>query len=190
MRWSILASILFLAAATPAAVAAQTPSEAAALYRDMKVRAEAGDAEAQWEIGMMLLNGDGVTRNEREAWRWVRASGDAGHEKGMISTAVMLALGQGTAPDPAQARDWYRRAAERHGSAHALRGLAGMLITGEGGAADLTLGAAYLELASEAGDAYAARILEAIGPELAEQVDRRKVDSLKSDWVARHGRPD
>lgn len=86
MRWSILASILFLAAATPAAVAAQTPSEAAALYRDMKVRAEAGDAEAQWEIGMMLLNGDGVTRNEREAWRWVRASGDAGHEKGMIST--------------------------------------------------------------------------------------------------------
>lgn len=65
-----------------------------------------------------------------------------------------------------------------------------MLITGEGGAADPTLGAAYLELASEAGDAYAARILEAIGPELAEQVDRRKVDSLKSDWVARHGRPD
>lgn len=190
MRAVVLASILLMAAAAPALAQAQTPPEAAAQYRDVKARAEAGDAEAQWNLGMMLLNGEGTTRNEREAWRWVRASGDAGYENGMISTAVMLALGQGTTKDEAQARDWYRRAAETHGSAHALRGHAGMLLTGQGGPQEVERGLAYLELAVEGGDENARRILDAIAPQVAGRVDRARVDAMKAEWVAAYGRPD
>ncbi|MBX9575879.1 MAG: sel1 repeat family protein [Caulobacteraceae bacterium] len=190
MRAVILASILLLGAASPALAQAPTPPDAATQYRDMKTRAEAGDAEAQWNLGMMLLNGEGTTRNEREAWRWVRASGDAGYENGMISTAVMLALGQGTTRDEAQARDWYRRAAERHRSAHALRGYAGMLIMGQGGPQEAERGLAYLELAGEGGDENALRILDAIAPQVAGRIDRPRVDALKAEWVAARGRPD
>ena len=53
----------------------------------------------------------------------------------MISLAVMLAVGQGVAPDPAEARLWYARTAES-GSAHALRALGMMILVGEGGASD------------------------------------------------------
>lgn len=190
MRVPILASILLLAAAaSPALSQARTPPDAAVPYRDMRARAEAGDAAAQWELGMMLLNGDGAPKNEREAYRWVRASGEAGHENGMISTAVMLAMGQGVARDPAQARDWYRRTAETHGSAHALRGLAGMLITGEGGPTDLNRGMAYLQLADEAGDENAARLLAIVGPQVGAQIDPGRVEALKAEWIAAHGRP-
>jgi hypothetical protein len=190
MRLPILASILLLAAAGPALAQAPVPTHAVAEHRDMRARAETGDALAQWELGMMLLNGHGAPKNEREAYRWVRASGEAGNESGMISTAVMLAMGQGVARDPAQARDWYRRTAETHGSAHALRGLAGMLITGDGGPTDLNRGMAYLQLADEAGDENAGRLLEIVGPQVGADVDPARVEALKAEWVAAHGRPD
>ncbi|HEV2083152.1 MAG TPA: tetratricopeptide repeat protein [Brevundimonas sp.] len=190
MRLSVAVSILFLATATPAVVAAQTPPDAASTYRDFRTRAEAGDAAAQWEVGMMLLNGHGVARNDAEAYRWVRKSGEQGNESGMISTAVMLAMGQGVGRDPGAARDWYRRAAETHGSAHALRGLAGMLLMGDGGAPEPERGLAYLELAAEGGDAPAAQILEAVAPQAAGKLDRAQVDAFKTEWIAAHGRPD
>jgi len=190
MRAIVLASIILLGFATPALAQAQQSPDAAATYRDISVRAEAGDADAQWTLGMMLLNGDGTPRDEREAYAWVRRAGDAGHENGMISTAVMLAMGQGTAKDEAQARDWYRRAAETHTSAHALRGYAGMLIMGQGGPQEAERGLSYLELAGEGGDENALRILEVIAPQAAGQVDRARVDGFKAEWVAAHGRPD
>lgn len=189
MRASVFAAVLLLAAATPLIAQAQQRPDPVTEHREMRARAEAGEAEAMWELGMMLLNGHGAPKDEAAAYRWVRAAGEAGFENGMISTAVMLALGQGTPKDPAQAREWYRKAAERHGSAHALRGLGGMLLTGEGGPTDLTRGLAYLELAQEGGDQPAAQILARAGSQLAAQVDRKAVDAIKSDWVAQNGRP-
>ena len=190
MRLPTVAAVLLLAMAAPLAAQAQARPDPAAEHRAMQTRAEAGEAEAMWELGMMLLNGHGAPEDEAAAYRWVRAAGEAGYENGMISTAVMLALGQGTAKDPVQAREWYRKAAERHRSAHALRGLAGMLLTGEGGPTDLTRGLAYLELAHEGGDEPAARILERAGTQIAAQVERKAVDAIKAEWVAAHGRPE
>lgn len=197
MRLLVLASIVALSAAGPAAAGAPpaqpqaipNPSDRTWTYATALAAAESGDPEAQWNLGMILLNGQGVAADEREAYRWVRASGEAGYKDGMISTAVMLAMGQGVARDPAAARDWYVRAARQHRSAHALRGLAGMLIMGDGGPADLNRGLAYLELAQEAGDANAAYLIGQVGPAIAPQIDRSRVDALKAEWIAEHGRP-
>lgn len=163
------------------------PEEA---YRHLRIAADAGDWRAQWEVGMMLLEGRGVPADPAEAYRHVRTSGEAGHAPGMISTAVMLAMGQGVARDPAQARVWYLRAAERHNSAHALRGLAGMLLTGEGGPPDLNRGMAYLEMALEAGDEVAPRLMEVVGSRIEGRYDRAEVDRIKADWIAARGKPD
>ena len=159
-------------------------------YAHLRAAAEDGDWRAQWEVGMMLLEGRGVAADPVEAYRWVRMSGDAGHPPGMISTAVMLAIGQGVRRDPTQARVWYLRAAETHNSAHALRGLAGMLITGDGGSVEVELGLAYLELALEAGDEIAPRLMEVVGPDIEGQYDRAEVDRIKAEWITMHGRPD
>ena len=156
-------------------------------YRHMRIAADTGEARAQWHVGMMLLNGEGVSVDRPEAYRFVRASGEAGHLPGMISTAVMLATGEGVQENDIEARGWYQRAAER-GSAHALRGLAGMLLMAEGGPEDIERGVAYLELARDGGDANAAAILAQFtipdDPAL-----RARLNRIKTEWIARHGRP-
>jgi len=146
--------------------------------------AQQGNARSAWVVGMNLLNGTGVAKNEAEAYRWVRRSGEAGDLRGQISTAVMLALGQGTAENDVEARAWYRKAAEA-GSAHGLRGLGIMIYTGEGGAADPAMGYAYLQLASAGGDENAGRILERIPA----PSDRAAVEGHKAAWIAAHGKP-
>jgi len=162
-----------------------TPDPARA-YGHMRAAADAGDRRAQWQTGMMLLNGDGVAANEAEAYRYVKMSAENGHIDGMNSHAVMLALGQGVAKDEAAARDWYAAAAEL-GSAHALRALGGMYLVGEGGEASPVLGVAMLELAAEAGDPLAPKVLDMAKDTAVEQ--RAAIDVAKAEWVAAIGRP-
>lgn len=170
------------------AVEAAQSADALKARRDaLRLQADAGDAEAQWELGMMLLNGQGGPADAVEARRYVRLSAESGYVSGQISMAVMLALGQGGAVDAPQARLWYGRAAEQN-SAHALRGLGMMLITGEGGPSDPDLGRAYLELAVEAGEPNARRIIVYLDRE-GVAYDRGRVDKAKADWIARRGRP-
>lgn len=156
-------------------------------YRHFLYAADEGDPRAQWNVGMMLLQGEGVRKNEESAYRYVKLSAEAGHIDGMTSHAVMLALGQGVEIDAAAAREWYMAAAEE-GSAHAMRGLGGMLLSDEGGEPDPALGIALLELAAEAGDELAPRIL-AFAEDMAEEL-RDEIDEARSDWLAAVGPPD
>lgn len=149
--------------------------------------ADAGNAAAQWELGMMLLNGRGGPADAVGARRQVRRSAEAGYVNGQISYAVMLALGQGGPTDEPEARVWYQRAAEQ-GSAHALRGLGAMLLVGQGGAADPILGMAYIELAAEAGDEMAGVLMERLRSQ-GVRFDRIAVDKAKAEWVGRRGYP-
>lgn len=156
-------------------------------YGHFVIASEQGDPRAQWNVGMMLLTGEGVAKNEAEAYRHVRLSAEAGHLDGMTSHAVMLALGQGVEVDAKAARDWYWAAAQL-GSAHALRGLGGMLLSDEGGDPDPALGIALLELAAEAGDPVAPQILGFV-EEAAEEL-RADVDAARAEWLAAVGPPD
>ena len=113
----------------------------------------------------MHLSGRGTEANEVEAYRFMILSSEAGYDNGMISRAVMLATGQGTPLDAAQARVWYEQAAQL-GNAHALRGLGIMYLYGEGGEPDIAIGVALLQLAREGGDSIADQTLTDVGPQL------------------------
>ena len=135
------------------------PADPAAAREHLRYAADRGDDRAQWNLGMLLLEGQGGAADPVEARRYVQMSAESGYYQGQISMAVMLALGQGGPVDAPAARDWYGRAAMQ-GSAHAMRGLGMMLITGEGGAADPVTGWALLELAAEAGEEPAAKLMD------------------------------
>lgn len=150
------------------------------------VSADLGDPRAQWNAGMMLLEGEGVAADEHEAYRYVQMAAEAEHIDGMISLAVMLALGQGVDVDAATAREWYFKAAQR-GSAHALRGLGMMLVVGEGGDASPALGFAMLRLAAEAGEEHAASLLSRIQNDMPSELD---ITRAQAKWVSDHGKPD
>lgn len=129
---------------------------------------------AQWRLAMMYLRGAGVGKDLKEAYRWTSRSADNGFVDGMISKAVMLATGEGVEEDDESARATYQRAADQkvRESAHALRGLGGMLITGEGGPADLPRGFGYLMLAHATGDGMAKGLLERFATLLTSEVER------------------
>ena len=156
-------------------------------YTHMRASADDGDERAQWQTGMMLLQGDGVAADAVEAYRYVTMSAENGHIDGMNSRAVMLALGQGVEKDPAAAREWYAAAADQR-SAHAMRALGGMYLTGEGGEQAPALGIAMLELAAEAGDPQAPKAL-AMATDLRAEL-RTAIDAAKAEWIARVGKPD
>jgi TPR repeat protein len=120
--------------------------------------AEAGDARAQWQIGMYHLNGERVPKNEKTAYYWVKKSADQDYVDGLISYAVMKAVGQGTAVNTAAAFQAYEKAAS-FGSAHALRAVGAMYCSGEAPKTDRDLCAAALILAYEMEDDLSANLL-------------------------------
>ena len=156
----------------------------------MRTAAESGRDQAefaQWRLAMMYLQGVGGTPDAAEAYRWVVRASEGGSESAMISRAVMLATGEGVAEDDAAARSWYQRVAESGdvSFAHGLRGLGGMLISGEGGPADLPRGVAYLRIAQAGNDANAAQLLEHYRDRITAEVDREAWIIVRQ-WMREH----
>ena len=46
---------------------------------DLRARADAGEASAQFELGLMYANGRGVPQDDAEAIAWYRRSTEQGH---------------------------------------------------------------------------------------------------------------
>ena len=124
----------------------------------LKKAADLGDAGAQWTIGMRYLNGTRVEKNEKAAFEWVKKSASQEYVDGLISFAVMNAIGQGTDINKAAAFEAYEIAAAL-GSAHALRGLGSMYCAGEAPKTDRNVCAAALILAYQGGDDLAGDLL-------------------------------
>jgi TPR repeat protein len=77
----------------------------------LRVRAEAGDAAAQYNLGVMYADGLGVPQDDAEAVRWFRLVADQGHAGAQRNLGLAYALSQGVPQDYAQAVSWYRKAA-------------------------------------------------------------------------------
>ena len=80
--------------------------------------ARAGNAEAQFRLGVMYGNGDGVGLDHQQARAWFEKAIAQGHQNAMITLAWMYASGTGVETDESRARDLYLEAA-RCGSAKA-----------------------------------------------------------------------
>lgn len=76
--------------------------------------AHGGDAEAQFCVGAMLVNGDGVTPNPAQAVPWYTQAAKQGHMKAAFNLADLYELGaEGVTPDLPSAAFWYQRVADR-----------------------------------------------------------------------------
>jgi hypothetical protein len=88
----------------------------------VRLRAEAGDAEAQFRLGVRCVAGREAAPDFIEAVRWFREAAEQDHRLAQFHLGRMLAQGQGLPRDEAASLVWFRRAAEGgEGSAqHAL----------------------------------------------------------------------
>lgn len=143
-------------------VVARDLPHAAALYRRA---AEAGQRHAQWRLGVMLDEGDGIPENPAEAFVWIRRAAEQGSPAAFASLGVMYANGRGVAVDFAQSMHWYRRAAGQ-GYAHGFYGVGVLYTLGQGVRRDEREGLAWMLCAATLGDESAARHIEdyRVGP--------------------------
>ena len=100
-------------------------------FEETKARAEQGNATAQFSLGVMYANGDGVPENDAEAVRWYRLAAEQGDASAQYNLGYMYANGEGVPENDAEAVRWFRLAAEQ-GYASAQILLGSMYFLGEG----------------------------------------------------------
>lgn len=79
----------------------------------LKASAEAGDAEAQFKLGVLYEKGRGVKRDQAQAFYWYGKAAAQGCAKAQTNLGYCYESGQGTKRDLEEAFYWYHKAAER-----------------------------------------------------------------------------
>lgn len=119
-------------------------AKAADLYREAS---DMGDAEASSSLGYMLMTGEGIAQDLREAERRLEMAAEAGNSTAMCNLGVLL-----SSSSPERSIEWFERAADA-GSLRALKNLAASYSTGSGVPLDKAKAAEYYGKAADLGDA-------------------------------------
>ena len=72
----------------------------------MEPRPTRSDPDAQYNLGAMYANGQGVPQDEVESFRWLRLAAEQGHAEAQYSLGVMYSLGLGVLRDFVIAHMW------------------------------------------------------------------------------------
>ena len=125
------------------------PTEAARWYR---MAADAGDRQARFALGLMLLNGAaGVPKDRVRAAALFEQAAAQGHAGALYNLGVMAIEGDGASqPDFAKAADFFRRSAEA-GDDDGAYSYGVLLRDGRGVPLDITAAAHWLKRAADGG---------------------------------------
>jgi len=73
--------------------------------------AQQGDAYAQYVLGLLYDNGQGVPQDHAQSLQWYLKAAQQGYAAAQFSAGLQYDRGRGTGEDPIQAFRWYREAA-------------------------------------------------------------------------------
>jgi TPR repeat protein len=169
----------------PQADSVLTPRQAAALEALQK-SAESGDAQAQYRLGLLYGNGEGVALDHAQAEHWFTEAARQGHEDALLNLAWLYATGTGVEMDEPRARELYLLAADK-GSGKAAYVVATMYRFGQHGSErDMARALRYYQLAADKGVASAQFALGKLLME-GKQVPRDDVTALAWLTLAQAG---
>lgn len=114
-RWP--AALLLAAAVAVQAQTAGAPARTAPIAQ-LRMLAAEGDGQSKLLLGLAYERGDGVTRDDREALRWIRLAAEQGVADAQLQLGRRHLQGRGVPQDDAEARRWLELAA-RQGQAEA-----------------------------------------------------------------------
>ena len=118
--------------------------------------AEQGDEVAQYNLGHMYDNGDGVPQDYKEAVRLYRLSAEQGLAVAQSNLGLMYYNGQGVPQDYKEAVKWYRLSAEQ-GDEVAQYNLGNKYATGQGVLQDYALAHMWFNLSGSNGNKNAVK---------------------------------
>ena len=129
--------------------AAQSGDFATAL-REWKTLAEQGDASAQFNLGLMYRNGEGVPQDDKIAVKWYKLAAEQGLASAQTSLGWMYDKGKGLTQNNKTAAKWYKLAAEQ-GDAKSQFNLGVMYQKGRGVTQNDKTAVKWYRLAAEQG---------------------------------------
>ena len=92
-------------------VEAYAKGDFAAALEKFKPLAEDGNMQAQFSLGVMYRQGQGVAADDKEAVAWWTKAAEQGHVEAQDNLGLRYARGQGVAQDWVQADKWFTIAA-------------------------------------------------------------------------------
>ena len=178
---------LALAVATPVAagpfedgVAAYNRQDYATTLRLFRPLAVGGNATAQYNLGFMYANGQGVPQDYREAVKWYRLAAGQGAATAQFALGVMYVNGQGVPQDYREAVKWYRLAAEQD-DADAQNNLGFMYAKGQGVPQDFIRAHMWFNLAAAQSQTDASKQRDAVAT-LMTPAQIAEAQKLASEW--------
>ncbi|MCG8621050.1 MAG: sel1 repeat family protein [Proteobacteria bacterium] len=83
-------------AVTPAPAMAQTAEETELSLDELRTRAEAGDPDAQYEVGYAYFTGNGTKQSYKRARKWYERAAKQGHAGAQFNLGLIYLDGIGT----------------------------------------------------------------------------------------------
>ena len=147
--------------------------------------AEQGHADAQYNLGSMYDEGQGVPRDAAEAAKWHRKAAVQGHADAQLSLALMYSYGDGVPQDYTKAAKWYRLAAEQ-GRARAQYILGIMYVKGQGVPQDYFQAHMWWNLAAALGLEVGRKDRDLLAEKMT-PADISEAQRLAREWLEEHG---
>lgn len=82
-------------------------------FRKYLAKAQAGDVDAQYNLGIMYYHGDGIQKNHDEALKWFHLSAEQGDAEAQYNLGFMYGRGEGTAKDHRTSMEWFQKASSQ-----------------------------------------------------------------------------
>ena len=110
MIWAFVLALVVLTLHLPA----QQAEADRKLFEEFKAKAEKGDVEAKFYLGVYYFLGQGVAEDKTEAVKWIREAAQQGHAIGQFTLGLCYLNGDGgVVKDAPEAVKWFRKAAEQ-----------------------------------------------------------------------------
>jgi TPR repeat protein len=137
----------------------------ATALKEWRFLAERGNARAQYVLGHMYINGEGVIQNDKEAATWFRKAAEQGDVNGQLLLGRMYRWGEGVIQNDKEAATWFRKAAEQ-GHEGAQFSLGSMYAHGRGVVQNNIYAHIWYNIAASNGDKHSSKLRDEIAAKM------------------------
>ena len=155
-------------------------SDYATALREWQPLAEQGQAVAQYQLGLLYANGQGVTKDDAKARQWYEKAAAQGHVEAQVNLGILLMYARGGQQDYKMAV-YYLRLSANQGNDLAQRRLGQMYERGDGVQQDYVKAYMWYSLGAANGVEAGARLRDT----LAKKMDPDQIaeaQKLAREW--------
>ncbi len=161
-------------------LAAYSIKDYATALRLWRPLAAQGHASAQYNLGFMYFNGQGVPKDDAEAVKWYRLAAAQGNAYAQRDLAFMYDYGRGVPQNYVETAKWYRAAAQQ-GDVYSQDQLGFMYVYGRGVPQDYVLAHMWFNLAAAAGGTSGAKTRDFVAAKMTD-AQIAEAQRLAREW--------